>query len=118
MIMLIIVPSLGGLKKSDGRQQVDKTCVCISGYVQPQPFKEKIYLQLTESDDGFIDRLLLCFPKTRILLEEVCYSILLYYNNSYYQTHTLVHNMNASSKNPIFFTIHHMVFLVFVGYYD
>ena len=60
------------MKKSEGRQEVGQTCVCISGYVQPQPFKERIYPQLTESDDGFIDRLLICTPKTRMLMEEVC----------------------------------------------
>ena len=47
---------------------------CISGYLQPQPFKEKIYPQLTESDDSFIYRLLLRSPKTRVLMEEVCYA--------------------------------------------
>ena len=48
--------------------------MCIYGYLQPQPFVERIYPQLTECDDGFVDRLLLCFPKAQILLEEVQYS--------------------------------------------
>ena len=59
-----------GLKHSDGHQEVDHDCVCINGYLQPQPFLERIYL-LTESDDVFVDRLLVCFPKTHILMEEV-----------------------------------------------
>jgi hypothetical protein len=41
------------------------------GYLQPQPFIERIYPQLIESDDGFVDRLIVCFPKTKILLESV-----------------------------------------------
>ena len=60
-----------GLKHSDGRQEVDHNCVCINGYLQPQPFLERIYPLLTESDDGFVDRLLVCFPKEHILMEEV-----------------------------------------------
>lgn len=69
-----------GLKKSEGRQESSHNCVCIHGYLQPQPFLERIYPQLAESDDGFVDRLLVCFPKTHILLEEVImdYSVLIY----------------------------------------
>ena len=52
-----------GSKKSEGRQETQNNCVCIHGYVQPQPFLERIYPQLVESDDGFVDRLLLCFQK-------------------------------------------------------
>ena len=60
-----------GLKSSEGRQETAHNCVCMHGYLQPQPFIERVYLQLIESDDGFVDRLLVCFPKTHILLEEV-----------------------------------------------
>lgn len=60
-----------GLKQSEGRQEIDNNCVCIHGFLQPQPFIERIYPLLTESDDGFVDRLLVCFPKTHILMEEV-----------------------------------------------
>ena len=67
----VVTTNIVGLKKSEGRQETAHNCVCIHGYLQPQPFIERIYLQLIESDDGFVDRLLVCFPKTHILLEEV-----------------------------------------------
>ena len=60
-----------GLKKSEGRQEIEHNCVCIYGYLQPQPFIERTYPQLMDCDDGFLDRLLFCFPKTQVLLEEV-----------------------------------------------
>lgn len=69
-VKIIIVIHVG-LRKEGGRQEVDRNCVCISGFVQPQPFFTRIYPQLTESDDGFVDRLLVCIPKTRVLREEV-----------------------------------------------
>lgn len=59
-----------GLKKSEGRQETNHNCVCMHGYLQPQPFIERIYPQLTESDDGFVDRLLWCIPKTKMLMEK------------------------------------------------
>ena len=71
VVYLSLLVSYVGLQKCDGRQQTDHNCVCIHGYLQPQPFIEKVFPQLKESDDGFIDRLLICFPKTHVLLEEV-----------------------------------------------
>ena len=69
-VKIIIVIHVG-LRKEGGRQEVDRNCVCISEFVQSQPFFTRIYPQLTESDDGFVDRLLVCIPKTRVLREEV-----------------------------------------------
>ena len=60
-----------GVKTSDGRQESPHNCVCIHGYIQPQPFLARYYPQLTESHDGLADRLLISFPKTHILMEEV-----------------------------------------------
>ena len=68
---IITVSDVLGLKKSEGRQETSNNCICIHGYLQPLPFIERIYPQLTESDDGFVDWLLVCFPKTKILLEQV-----------------------------------------------
>lgn len=45
--------------------------MCINGFIQPQPFLTRYYPQLTESVDGLADRLLISFPKTHILMEEV-----------------------------------------------
>ena len=71
LIELLLSILYVGLRKQDGRQEVERNCVCISGFVQPQPFLTRIYPQLTESDDGFVDCLLVCIPKTRVLREEV-----------------------------------------------
>ena len=30
-----------GLKKSEGRQETNHNCVCMHGYLQPQPFIER-----------------------------------------------------------------------------
>ena len=60
-----------GVKKSEGREETTNNCVCIYGFLQPQPFLEKVYPQLLDSDDGFVDRLLVSIPKTHVLMEEV-----------------------------------------------
>ena len=45
-------------------------CICIHGYIQPGPFVQRHYPQLTEIDDGFVDRFAICSPKVRLLLDE------------------------------------------------
>ena len=58
-------------KKTEGREETKHNCVCINGFIQPQPFLTRYYPQLTETVDGLADRLLVSFPKTHILMEEV-----------------------------------------------
>ena len=59
-----------GYQKQEARQQVDKVCLCIAGFLQPQPFI-RLYPALMESSDGFLDRFLICSPRPKLLLEEV-----------------------------------------------
>lgn len=59
-----------GLSNEEGRQVCARNCVCICGFLQPQPFIQHTLPQLKEFSDGFIDRLLLSMPRTRVLEEE------------------------------------------------
>lgn len=62
--------NITGYQKQEARQQVDKVCLCIAGFLQPQPFIQ-LYPALMESNDGFLDRFLICSPRPKLLLEEV-----------------------------------------------
>lgn len=59
-----------GYQKQEGKQQLDKVCLCIAGFLQPLPFIQHLYPSLMECNDGFIDRFLICSPKPKLLLEE------------------------------------------------
>ena len=45
-------------------------CLCITGFLQPIPFIQRLYPGLTECNDGFVDCFLLCTPRPKLLLEE------------------------------------------------
>ena len=60
-----------GYQKQEARQQVDKVCLCIAGFSQPQPVIQLLYLALMESNDGFLDCFLICSPRPKLLSEEV-----------------------------------------------
>ncbi len=62
--------NITGYQKQEARQQVDKVCLCIAGFLQPQPFIQRLYPALMESNDGFLDRFLICSPRPKLLLEE------------------------------------------------
>lgn len=49
---------------------MDEACICICGFLQPGPFVQRILPTLIESNDGFADRLLLCSPQPKLLLEK------------------------------------------------
>lgn len=59
-----------GYQKQEGKQQLDKVCLCIAGFLQPLPFIQRLYPSLMECNDGFVDRFLICSPKPKLLLEE------------------------------------------------
>ena len=59
-----------GYQKQEGKQQLDKVCLCIAGLLQPQPFIQRLYPSLMECNDGFVDRFLICTPRPKLLLEE------------------------------------------------
>ena len=71
LLIELLSISYVSLRKQDGHEEVERNCDCISAFVRPQPFLTRIYPQLTESDNGFLDSLLVCIPKTRVLREEV-----------------------------------------------
>lgn len=45
-------------------------CLCITGFLQPLPFIQRLYPSLRECNDGFLDRFLICSPHPKLLLEE------------------------------------------------
>ena len=59
-----------GYQKQEGKQQLDKVCLCIAGFLQPLPFIQRLYPSLMECNDGFVDRFLICSPRPKLLLEE------------------------------------------------
>lgn len=61
---------LTGYQKQDSKQQLDKVCLCVCGFLQPLPFIQKLYPSLKELRDGFLDRFLICSPRPKLLLEE------------------------------------------------
>ena len=61
---------LTGYQKQEGKQQVEKVCLCITGFLQPLPFIQRLYPSLRECNDGFLDRFLICSPRPKLLLEE------------------------------------------------
>ena len=54
--------------QTDARVVLDKTCMAVGGFCQPQPFLH-LYQMLGMSDDGFTDRLSVCLIKPVILTE-------------------------------------------------
>ena len=54
--------------QTDTRAVLDKTCMAVGGFCQPQPFLY-LYQILGMSDDGFTDRLSVCLIKLVILTE-------------------------------------------------
>ena len=60
--------SIGSINQ-ETRQEVDKVCVAIHGYLQPGPFLMRQYPLLAELNDGFVDRFLLCSPKPKLLMQ-------------------------------------------------
>ena len=59
-----------GYQRQEGKQQLDKVCLCITGFLQPLPFIQRLYPSLMEYNDGFVDRFLICSPRPKLLLEE------------------------------------------------
>ena len=59
----------GTLNKEGSKEEVNEACICICGFLQPGPFVQRILPTLLESNDGFADRLLLCSPHPKLLLE-------------------------------------------------
>ena len=59
-----------GSRKSEGREEIEKACVCIGGFLQPIPLVQKHYSNIYEANDGFADRILLCTPKPKLLKED------------------------------------------------
>ena len=68
LLVKIMTASAGA--KSDGREEIERSCVCIGGFLQPLPFVQKHYYTIYESNDGFADRILLCTPKPKLLKED------------------------------------------------
>ena len=58
------------LSEAGGKQELEKVCLCITRFLQPIPFIQRLYPGLTECNDGFVDRFLLCTPRPKLLLEE------------------------------------------------
>ena len=56
------------MKKQDSRTVIEKTCMAIGGFCQPQPFIY-LYHMLGMLDDGFTDRISMCIIKSIILKE-------------------------------------------------
>ena len=61
--------TIGSLRQ-EGRRELDRVCVCINGYMQPCPFIRCLYPALSEVEDGFVDRVSFCSPRSRLLMEE------------------------------------------------
>ena len=54
------------------RETIEKTHVCIFGFVQPFPFIGKVLPMIAAEDDGLYDRFLVCAPKvSRLTVQEV-----------------------------------------------
>ena len=53
------------------QEQLDKVCLCITVFLQPLPFIQRLYPSLMEYNDGFVGRFLICSPRPKLLLEEV-----------------------------------------------
>lgn len=45
------------------RETVERTHVCIYGFIQPYPFIGKVLPMIVAEDDGLFDRFLICAPK-------------------------------------------------------
>lgn len=60
---------IGTHGKDGGKEGVDEACLCICGFLQPQPYIQKILPTLLESNDGFADRILVCSPTPHLLME-------------------------------------------------
>ena len=65
-----IIIKITGYQKQEGKQQLDKVCLCIAGFLQPLPFIQRLYPPVKECNDGFVDRFLICSPQPKLLLEE------------------------------------------------
>lgn len=66
---LLTVGTLCKEGKDGAQEEVKEACICICGFLQPGPFVQRILPTLLESNDGFADRLLLCSPHPKLLLE-------------------------------------------------
>lgn len=54
------------------RETIEKTHVCMFGFVQPFPFIGKVLPMIVAEDDGLYDRFLVCAPKvSRLTVHEV-----------------------------------------------
>lgn len=69
--LIVLHCPFAGYQKQEGKQQqLDKVCLCIAGFLQPQPFIQRLYPSIMECNDGFVDRFLICSPRPKLLLEE------------------------------------------------
>lgn len=59
----------GSQRATTNREKIPSSCVCLCGFLQPAPFVQRIYPSIYDSQDGFVDRLLLCTPKPHLLVE-------------------------------------------------
>lgn len=76
LCFLHITPVHAGHGNSLHRETVEKTHVCIFGFIQPFPFIGKILPLIIAEDDGLFDRFLLCAPKvSKLTVNEVAESI-------------------------------------------
>ena len=70
LVVFMYTNSMAGYQKQEGRHELEKVCLCIAGFLQPLPFIQRLYPGLTECNDGFVDRFLLCSPHPKMPLDE------------------------------------------------
>ena len=68
-IVLFPLAHAGSQRATTNREKIPSSCVCLCGFLQPAPFVQRIYPSIYDSQDGFVDRILLCTPKPHLLEE-------------------------------------------------